>query len=208
MKQLFIIGMTGPTGSGKSTVAKIFAENRIPALSADEIARTITAPGTAAFREIAAAFGDEVIAPDGSLNRARLAEIVYADQDKNRLLCDITHPLITIELRKIIRGLIQQGKHTVLLDAPLLFDSNVHKMCDFCFAVLANRDSRKARIMERDDLSEEHAENRLSAQRTDEYYLSRSQAAIINNGDPDELQRQTLELIQSINLLRKSEKMN
>jgi dephospho-CoA kinase len=119
MKHIYIIGMTGPTGSGKTSVAKIFESRGIPAVVTDDIARETTAPGTPAFREITAAFGADVVSADGTLNRAALAGLVFADPDKNRLLCDITHPLITIEIRKILREFIRRGKRAVLIDAPL-----------------------------------------------------------------------------------------
>ena len=198
MKQIYIIGMTGPTGSGKTSVAKIFEREGIPAVVTDDIARQTVAPGTPAFREITAAFGTDVVSAQGTLNRAALAQLVFADPDKNRLLCDITHPLITIEIRKILRGLIDSGKRAVLIDAPLLFESNVCKMCDFTFAVLAPLEERRARIISRDGLTPERAETRLAAQKDDEYYISRSNAVIVNDGTPAELERKTLKLLKGL----------
>jgi dephospho-CoA kinase len=198
MKHIYIIGMTGPTGSGKTSVAKIFEGEGIPAVVTDDIARGTTAPGTPAFREITAAFGTDVVAQDGTLNRAALAGLVFADESKNRLLCDITHPLITIEIRKILRELIVSGKRAVLIDAPLLFESNVCKMCDYTFAVLAPLAERRQRIMNRDGLTPERAESRLAAQKDDEYYISRSNAVIVNDGTPAELRQKTLVLMETI----------
>ena len=104
-----VIGLTGGIGSGKSTVAKLFAELGVPIVDADKVARDVVAPGTEGLREVTAAFGEDVLAPDGSLDRAKLGERVFADEAARRKLNAILHPRIAQESMRMLFDLGREG---------------------------------------------------------------------------------------------------
>jgi len=120
---MFIVGLTGGIGTGKSTVAKIFMEYGVPVIDADVIAREVVEPGKPAWIKIRNEFGDEVFLDDGQINRAKLGEIIFSDVEKRKLLNQITHPYIhrTI-IWKVIKSFFW-GHQFVVADLPLLYET-------------------------------------------------------------------------------------
>ena len=181
---MITIGLTGATGAGKGIFAA-FAVRCFNAvhIDTDAIARQVVAVGQPALAEIAQTFGKEVLKEDGSLDRAATAAIVFADKEKLASLNRITHRHILNEAAKRMEAAKQAGKTVCILDAPLLFESGAEKMCDVTLGIIADEAIRKERIMERDGLSEERAEERLRNAKSADYFRERCDHVIENNAD-------------------------
>lgn len=175
-----IIGLTGQTGAGKSTVCELLREKGLLVIDCDKVARSVTEKGSKTLSLLAKAFGNDIILEDGSLNRRELASRAFQNAEKTALLNSITHPAITDAINKVIA---EHKDENIILDAPTLIESGAYKLCDKIVSVLASADVRKERIMARDNLTLSEAEKRMSAQKNDEFYKEYSDAVIFNNSD-------------------------
>ena len=175
MKQL-VFGITGTTGSGKTTISKIFEQLGVKVIDADKVYHSLIEPGMPCVQEIAEHFGTEVLKKDGGLDRKTLAGIVFCDKEKLRILNKITHKYIRAEISAII------AENTLCaIDAAVLIGSAVAQLCQYIVTVTADSNIRKRRIMERDLLSEEEAEQRIASQKSDSFYIENSDFVIYNN---------------------------
>ncbi|MBQ6019977.1 MAG: threonylcarbamoyl-AMP synthase [Clostridia bacterium] len=179
-----IVGLTGQTGAGKSTVANVFASAGYRVVDTDKLAREIVETGSPVLRRLAEAFGEDILDGNGALIRARLAERAFADAEKTALLNSITHPEI---LRRTAEAAFSFSERNIpcLLDVPLLFQSGADAICDVTVAVTAPAETRKRRIMERDGISEEAAALRMGAQEPEAYYTARADIIIRNPDGAD-----------------------
>ena len=180
------VGLTGGIASGKSTVARIFRELGAHVLDADRIARDIVPPGSPTLDRIARAFGKELVRPDGTLNRAALGAIVFADAGKRRVLEGILHPLILDEIDRRIEEL-ERGDPggLVVVEAALILELGRQGEFDTLVVVWADEDQQRRRMMQRDNLSAEEAGRRLAAQMPLAEKRRRAQFVIDNSGDQD-----------------------
>ncbi len=192
------IGLTGPTGAGKSTVAAVFSAAGLPVIDADKLAREVTLPGEPALLSLADAFGADILLPDGSLDRKKLAARAFADKDSTARLNGITHPAIIKKTNAAFAAAKAAGQKAVVLDAPLLFEASLDKICDHTVAVLAPEEIRLIRICERDGLSEDAARQRMNAQPEDDFYIARADTVLHNTGTPDDLEKQAKALLSRI----------
>ncbi|MBO5359384.1 MAG: threonylcarbamoyl-AMP synthase [Clostridia bacterium] len=193
---VMVIGLTGATGSGKSSIAKMLCEKfDLAHIDCDEIAREITAAGSPVLSQLAQAFGDDIIRDDMSLDRALLASRAFASEKSTRLLNSITHPVITSKALAKAKDFTREGKTAVLLDGAAIFESKIDKLCDFTVAVTAPEDVRKSRIMERDSLTVEKAEERIGAQLPDDEY-KRNADVIIKNYPPYNIETEIQKIIE------------
>ncbi|MDE6729568.1 MAG: dephospho-CoA kinase [Oscillospiraceae bacterium] len=197
-KNSIVIGLTGQTGAGKSTVAKIFAEQGFNIINADQVARDVVNPGMPCLQELTIQFGSEILNPDHSLNRKALAGIVFTDPEKLKLLNHITHPFIIQAIRELIQDFAAAGEKFILLDAPTLFESKADQFCDRIIAVIASQEIRCARIMQRDHLTRQSALDRMNSQFTEEYFISHSDDVIENHSSPEELAEKSRKLAEMI----------
>ena len=165
-KKGIVLGLSGASGSGKSFVAVHFAEKGAVIVDADKIARKITEKGSPVLKKLADAFGEDVILPDGELDRRLVASRAFASEEKTALLTSITHPEIIKRCKEHCEKGVNEGK-TVILDAPLLFTSGLNEICDYSLFVFAPEEIRAQRIKERDKLSDEEIKKRFSAQKTE-----------------------------------------
>lgn len=186
-KQHCILGLTGPTGSGKSTVAAVWQEMGAVVLSADVYARAVVQPGEPCLQRLTEAFSKAILSADGSLDRAALAAIVFADPEKKRLLESITHPAICQQMQRDAEAAFASGAAVVVFDSPLLFEAGQDAACTKTVAVLSDPAKRLQRIMQRDGLTEAAAKQRMAAQPDDDFYRSRADTVIQNDGTPEEL---------------------
>ncbi len=186
---MIVIGITGPSGAGKGVVSDILYKHGFYIIDADAVYHRIISPPSPCLDELVENFGNIIIAPDGSLNRSILSANVFAEgnTDKLELLNKTTHKFVVNEIRTNINEL--EGKaFGCVIDAPLLIEAGLRDDCLFTIAVLANKDIRAARISKRDGISNEKAFARINAQKNDNYYISKCDHVVYNNGDIHELE--------------------
>lgn len=194
-----IIGLCGGSGSGKGEVARMLREEGCLHLDADAIYHGFISGDSDCLRELADEFGKEIIAPKGALDRKKLAAIVFADgaEEKRQRLNTISHRYVLDEIRRRIAD--AENEYTVaVVDAPLLFESGFNAECDAIISVIAPRDARIARIVERDGLTSEQAARRIDAQLDEEFLRSHSNFTIENNNDLDALALKVEKIIEII----------
>jgi dephospho-CoA kinase len=194
-----IIGLCGGSGSGKGEVARMLREAGCLHLDADAIYHGFISGDSDCLRELADEFGKEIIAPNGALDRKKLAAIVFADgaEEKRQRLNTISHRYVLDEIRRRIAD--AKNEYTVaVVDAPLLFESGFNAECDAIISVIAPRDARIARIVERDGLTSEQAARRIDAQLDEEFLRSHSNFIIENKHDLSALALKVEKIIEII----------
>jgi len=181
-----VIGVTGPSGAGKSLFCSYFENEGCLHLDCDKIYHSLVDSPSECTRALEAEFGASVIKPDGSLDRIALGAIVFAPgADKLRgKLNEITHAFVLAEVRKAIA---ETEKTCAVIDAPLLFEANFEKECNFTVALLASPELRLSRLTLRDNRTAEALKARMNAAPADEFYSSRATYTVINDGDADKL---------------------
>ncbi len=198
---MVIIGLTGGSGCGKSTVAQLLCEHGAAWIDTDAIYHDMISSDTPCTRALAKAFGNGILQTDGAVDRRALAALVFEDTPSGRealaLLNRITHAYVKAECESLLRRYHGQNQHIVVLDVPLLYESNMDTMCNITVAVLAPIETRVRRIMVRDGISEDAAKKRINAGQADEYYKERTSRIIDNTGDLAALKMQVLELISA-----------
>ena len=196
-ESLTVIGLTGQSGAGKSAVASLLRARGLPVLDADEIYHALLDSDTALRDELVAAFGAEILASDGSIQRKKLADTVFGKPNTEKLLHTlnkVTHKYVMNRVRQQLQELKQSGATVAVLDAPLLFEAGAEKICDFVVGVIAKRELRISRIMARDGLSAKAAARRTDAQKSDEFYRTRCDLVIENNEDGSALEEKVRSL--------------
>ena len=193
-----IIGLTGQTGAGKSTLSGMFAERSVAVINADAVARDTMEHSKSCLMDLVLAFSTEVIHPDATLNREKLAEICFSDRKKLRRLNEVTYPYIIEAIAHKIEQARARGERMLLLDAPTLFESGADKECDYVVSVTAAAPERERRIIARDGLSQEEARERIAAQHDEDYYKSRSWRVLENNGSADSLKNEVSALLATL----------
>ncbi len=178
-----VIGLTGGIACGKTTASNFFAEQGIEIIDADIAAREVVAPGEPALTEIATRFGDEVLQPDGSLDRKKMRELVFADADKRKQLEAILHPRIRQRLRKQL----QQAKGPyVIFSVPLMFESGLDQLTDRVLVIDVSPEVQRQRLIERDGSSVEQANAIVRAQMPREERNSRADDIVDNSTNLDD----------------------
>ena len=190
-----IVGLTGPIGAGKSTVAMRFAERGFYVIDADRVARKIVEMSSVVLTELVNTFGSDILEHDGSLNRKRLAALAFASKESTQRLNQITHPAIIAEINNEIATCQQD---MILLDAPQLFESGCDKICSTVVGVLADKDLRIKRVQARDSLTAEQIDDRMKVQYPDSFYLEHCGHIVYNNDDTEALLARTDEIIDSV----------
>ncbi len=183
LEGVMVVGLTGQTGSGKTTVCDVFSSNGFSVINADMIARKVVEKGKPCLEDIRDFFGSDVISLDGTLDRKKLASMVFTDKSQLEILNSITYPYITSEILRTIKRFSSEGRKLILLEAPTLFESRADDFCELIISVISRDDLRKARIMERDGITEEEAVNRMNSQLEEEFFRNNSDFIIKNNSD-------------------------
>ena len=189
-----VIGLCGGSGSGKGAVSSIFAEIGVPSIDTDAVYREMTLSDSPCMRALAAEFGREIINSLGGLDRARLASIVFNDPSRLKTLNKIAHSFILDETRRRLAKYSDEGLPAAIVDAPVLFESGFDKECDEIICVVADKETRIARIMSRDGITLDAAEKRIASQMPDEILISKCDQVIYNNSDIESLREQILAL--------------
>lgn len=178
-----IIGLTGSIASGKSTVAKMLEGYDLPIVDADLVARQVVEPGTKTLAKIAEAFGQDVIKKDGTMDREKVGAIIFHEPAKRKILNDLIHPAIRVEMIRQREEYIKQGAEHVIMDIPLLFESKLQHFVDKILVVSVKEEVQLERLMKRNLLSKEEAKARIASQLPIPVKEQGADAVIYNNGD-------------------------
>ena len=180
-----IIGITGNSGSGKTTATAILKE--------------LSVPGTEYLNSIKEKFGDEVLFEDGTLNRKVLASKIYNSKEDLDVLNSLTFRYVVDEIKRRIK---ESKNNVIVLDAPLLFESGLNNECTFVIGLIAPFDIKVDRIVKRDGISEETAYSRINIQAKDEFYLNKADV-VIENINPEELKEKLQDAIRILKIEEK-----
>ncbi len=198
LEGVMVVGLTGQTGAGKSTVSKTFREYGFVLINADIISREVVEKGSSCLAEIKDCFPESVISPDGTLNRRELASIIFSDVSKKELLNSIMYPYIVGRILQEIHEYADEGRKMILLDAPTLFESRADDFCELIISVVAKEPLRLERIMKRDSLTQEQAQQRIDSQLPESFFIGHSDFIIKNNKDRtnlDEVSKEVAEMV-------------
>lgn len=171
----FVVGLTGPTGAGKSSITDVAKDLGFKVIDCDILARAAVEKGSDGLADIVKVFGGGVLNSNGTLNREELAALAFSSSDKTELLNQTLLPHIV----KLIKQQLNEPR--VLLDAPTLFESGADSLCNEVIVVLCDEITRKKRIMERDGIDESAAELRIKAGKDDNFYIERSNNIVYND---------------------------
>ncbi len=189
-----IIGITGNSGSGKSTVSKMISENyNAKIIDADRIAKETTKNNGEYLQAIRQAFGEDVI-KNNELDRKKLADIVFSNKKEKEKLDSLTFGYIVKEIKNELEANQRLDYKYIILDVPLLFESRLDELCDYTIGVIAPKTEKIKRICKRDNLSEEKALQRLNNQENDEFYIKKCDF-IIENVDNEKTAKRVNEII-------------
>jgi dephospho-CoA kinase len=167
-------------------------------IDADALYHSLLVPPSECLDAIKAAFGECVIAPDGTLDRAALGAVVFSNEKKLALLNETVLSRVLVRIREVIASYAESGAIAVAVDAPTLIESGFNRECDFVLSILAPKRDRIERIMARDSISREKAELRINAQKDDEFYIKASNAVLINDGSQNQFFERAETMIESI----------
>lgn len=193
-----IIGLTGSIASGKSTVTRALRELAAPVIDADAIVHELQQPGTPVTLAIAREFGPEVIRPDGSLDRAALGRIVFAEPSRRAALEAIVHPAVRERIWQEVERFRAEGRPAVVLDIPLLFESGWEQVVDEVWVVYVDRETQRARLIARDRLEPGEADRRIAAQMDLESKRAGAHRVIDNRGSEAETREQVTAAWQAV----------
>jgi dephospho-CoA kinase len=192
---MLFVGLTGGIGSGKSSVAARLAELGAIVVDSDVLAREVIAPGTDGFAEVVAAFGDAVVGPDGTMDRAALARVVFADEAARRRLESIVHPRVGARTAEVAASAPPGA--VVVNDVPLLVEAGLAERYHMVVVVEAPRADRVARLVGQRGMAAPEAEARIAAQADDAARRAVADVVIVNDGTREQLRERVDEVWRS-----------
>lgn len=193
-----IVGLTGSIATGKSVVAKMFAELGVKIVDSDAIAKDIVRNGKPAYNEILEHFGSDVLAPDGEIDREKLGKIIFEDETKRQILNEITHPRVFEIMRTEINIYASQGVAVAMCDVPLLIESGAQNWLKPIVLVYVDRETQLARLMQRDGCSRERAISRISSQMQIDEKRKFADYIIDNSGSIEDTRRQVEKIYETL----------
>ncbi len=189
------IGLTGGIATGKSTVARMFQKRGAELLNLDKIAHRVLEPGSPSWEKLLETFGETILHPDKTINRVKLAKIVFEDRNKLRTLENITHPAILELWQNEVKKILRIKPETILIsEVPLLFEKNLTHNFDATILVYAPPTVQIERLIKRDGISRADAAKRLEAQMPIDKKLSLATYVIHNDQGLDKTERQVQNL--------------
>jgi dephospho-CoA kinase len=197
-----MVGLTGGIGAGKSTAARLLAERGALILDADVAAREVVAPGTDGLAAVVAEFGEAVRGPDGALDRAALAAVIFADPDRRAALNAIVHPRVREWMAE--RVVTAPEGSIVVQDIPLLVESGLARLFELVVVVDAADAIRIARLVRDRGMTEQEASARIAAQAPREQRLAAADVVLNNDGTPEKLADQVADLWNRIESLART----
>lgn len=192
-----VIGLTGGIASGKSTVSNMLKEMNITVIDADVEARLAVEKGEPAYQKIVAEFSDDLVLPGGDIDRQKLGAIIFHNAEKRQLLNSIVHPEVRKRMNNQVEAARGRGEQVIVLDIPLLYESNLTHMVEKTILVYVDKDIQLKRLMERNDLSLEDAEARIKSQMPLSEKVALADAVINNNDSINETKKQVIEVLKS-----------
>jgi dephospho-CoA kinase len=198
------IALTGGPGSGKSTVARMFRELGAKVIDADEVAHGAVSPGQPAWEEVRREFGPDYFREDGSLDRAKMAELVFQDAGARQKLNAIVHPRVTGEVARRLKDLAARGAHLVMVEVPLLFEAGLKKNFDMVIVVDAGEKEQIDRIAARDGRPAREAAGIIQAQWPLDAKKARADFVVDNRGSLTDTRDQVKKLWQRLKMMKKS----
>lgn len=190
----YIVGLTGQSGAGKTTVCKAFELCGFNIINADMVSRYVTTENESCLAELQSAFPEYF--EQGVLNRRKLGSLVFADKNELAKLTSITFPYIIDEINRRISKIGENS--LILIDAPTLFESGLNDCCDKIVSILAEEDLRLRRIIKRDNISMSEAKKRFSSQHSEEFFKANSDYVIENNTSENDLISKAIKTAQDI----------
>jgi len=201
---MFLVGLTGGIGTGKSTVSNYFRQQNVPLIDADLIAREVVEPGKPAWKRLRASFGDDFFDPiTGALDRKKLGDLIFGSISLRRKLNSIVHPYIRWEITKRLFVLFFTGHQFVILDLPLLFESGWQRILQYVIVVKCNEENQLQRLMARDSSTENEAKQRIKAQMPLETKEKSADFVVDNDGTMDETLRQAANIFAELSSSRR-----
>ena len=184
-----IIGITGSSGAGKSTLSEIISNMYDTyVINADELAKEMYKNGTEYYNSIVKEFGKNILAKNKEIDKSKLSEKIYSNENERKILNNLTFYYLTIEIKKIIEK--EKMHKIIIIDAPLLFESNLDKLCDVIIGVITEKKLQVSRICKRDNINEEKANIRLNIQKSDAFFLKNCDFIIPPDKDKEYMKTQ------------------
>lgn len=202
---MIIIGITGPSGAGKGAVSAILAEKfGFKVIDADRVYHSIISAPSECVKELASSFGEDVLNEVGGIDRKALSQKVFGDENKDKLLLlnKITHKYVIYEIEKLLVEHKNSGIEVCIIDAPLLIEAGVDKMCDHTVAVIADKELRAKRIADRDGIDENAALLRINSQKPDSFYTDACSFILSNNHCKRELESSVDSCLRALGVLK------
>jgi dephospho-CoA kinase len=193
-----VIGLTGGIGSGKSTVSRYLGELGAVIIDADKLGHEIYLPNTDTWRELVNTFGEEILTADDKIDRKKLGAIVFNNPEKLKRLNAIVHPRMFEMAKQRIDECRCKGIKVVILDAPILFETNWTPLVEEVWVVVANEVNVIKRAMARSGLTEEQVRTRIASQMSNAERIKRAQAVIFNDGGAEDLRKKVKELWEQL----------
>ncbi|MGS0972561.1 MAG: dephospho-CoA kinase [Candidatus Izemoplasmataceae bacterium] len=191
-----VIGLTGGIASGKSTVANLIRNLKLPLIDSDQVARDVMLKPEV-IKELRDTFGNDIFDDEDKLSRKTLARIIYADEDKRNRLNDIVHPLVRKEIERQLSNEYQECK-LVFVDVPLLYESGFDQIMDAVIVVYVPKDVQLSRLIKRDHIEEAYAHQKIKAQEDLEKKVKKADYVIDNSGSVDYTNRQLHQVLEEI----------
>ena len=202
---MITIGLTGGIASGKSLVAELFRRLGAAVIDSDSIAREVVEPGATGWQSVVAKFGQDILSPDSTIDRAKLGRIIFSDRERRNTLNAILHPLIINTVRERVAALGRQYPEAlVVTDIPLLIECGLQHEFDAVIVVWSPVELQRKRLMERDGLSAAEAQQRIDAQMALNEKQAHATYVIKNDGS----EKQTEEQVKKIFLTIKQQAIN
>ena len=188
-----VVGLTGGIASGKSTVGKMFVELGVTVIDADQLAREVVEPGTEGLTQVVGHFGSDFLTPEGTLDRPKLGLRVFSDPSALKTLESIVHPLVAALFTRRCGEAKQLPTPYVIYENAILVETGLHRTLDKLIVVSAEHELQVARVMKRNKLTREQAEERIAAQFPLERKLEVADLVILNDNDRDALRGRVLD---------------
>lgn len=192
---MIILGITGGSGCGKTTVSSIFKEYGVDIIDCDIVSRKIVKKDAPALLEIKNEFGDDYLNSDGTLNRKKLGALIFTDPCMMKKLDNITHKYIIDYIQSYIE---KSNSEIIAIDGATLIESGIYKLCDYLISVLSDEIYRQNRISKRDNITLEDAKKRIKSQKNDDFYIDKSHFIIYNNDSIKDVRVEILNILDKI----------